>query len=71
MSKNFTLFTAHLFLPLGTVKKRMEQRRMMRRARRGRGINRKIEFSQRAHRQKRFSSVIRLPEIIKYEGLAA
>lgn len=71
VSKNFTLFTAHLFLPFETVKKRMEQRRMMRRSRRGRRINRKVEFSQRSHRPRRSSGVIRLPEIINYEGLAA
>jgi hypothetical protein len=55
-SSKFTLFTAHLFLPFEAVKKHMEQRRMMRRSRRGRRINRKVEFSLRAHRQKRFSN---------------
>ncbi|WP_019503356.1 RRXRR domain-containing protein [Pleurocapsa sp. PCC 7319] len=56
VSSKFTLFTAHVFLPFETVKNRMEQRLMMRRSRRGRRINRKVEFSQRAHRQKRFSN---------------
>ena len=35
-SAKFTLWKAHLILPLETVKKLMEQRRMMRRGRRGR-----------------------------------
>jgi hypothetical protein len=56
VSKKITWFTAHLFLPFETVKKRMEQRRMIRRSRRGRRIDRSVEFSKRAHRQRRFSN---------------
>lgn len=55
-SSKFTLFTVHLFLPFEIVRKRMDQRRMMRRSRRGRRINRSVAFSLRAHRQKRFSN---------------
>ena len=70
-SAKFTLWKAHLILPLETVKKLMEQRRMMRRGRRGRRtyqggemnlppvslrINRKVPYAQRAHRQKRFDN---------------
>lgn len=55
-SSKFTLFTAHIFLPFEIVKKRMEQRRMMRGARRGRRINRNVPFAQRAHRQERFNN---------------
>ena len=55
-SPKTTLWMAHLQLPFETVKQRMEQRRMMRRGRRGRRINRKIPYNQRAHRQARFDN---------------
>ncbi len=55
-SVKVTLWMAHLQLPFETVKQRMEQRRMMRHGRRGRRINRKIPYSQRAHRQARFNN---------------
>jgi hypothetical protein len=55
-SAKTTLWMAHLQLPFDTVKRRMEQRRRMRRGRRGRRINRKISYSQRAHRQARFDN---------------
>ncbi len=55
-SARFTLYTAHLVLPFQTVRDRMDARRLMRRGRRGRRINRKVAFSKRAHRQKRFSN---------------
>lgn len=55
-SAKVTLWMAHLQLPFDTVKGRMEQRRMMRRGRRGRRINCKVPYNQRAHRQKRFDN---------------
>lgn len=55
-SSKMTLFMAHLVLPFQSVKDRMEQRQMRRRGRRGRRINRKVPYSQRAHRQARFDN---------------
>lgn len=55
-SSRFTLFTAHLVLPFKAITKKMDGRRILRRARRGRRIDRKVAFHQRAHRQKRFSN---------------
>jgi hypothetical protein len=55
-SAKFTLYTVHLILPFQTVRDRMDARKLMRRGRRGRRINRKVEFFKRAHRQKRFNN---------------
>jgi RRXRR protein len=55
-STKYTLWLAHLQLPFKTVTERMQQRAMMRRSRRGRRINRKLLFEQRAHRKKRFDN---------------
>ncbi|MEQ8970446.1 MAG: RRXRR domain-containing protein [Coleofasciculus sp. C1-SOL-03] len=44
-SSRATLWMAHLILPFKTVKDRMEARRIIRRARRGRRINRKIPYN--------------------------
>lgn len=55
-SAKCTLFMAHLILPFPDITKKMLERLILRRARRGRRINRKVLFSQRAHRQKRFNN---------------
>jgi hypothetical protein len=55
-SAKTTLWMGHLQLPFDTVKGRMEQRRMMRRGRKGRRINRKVPYNQRAHSQARFDN---------------
>ena len=55
-SGSFTLFMAHLILPFADVTKKMTGRRILRRARRWRRINRKVTFKLRAHRQKRFDN---------------
>ncbi len=52
----FTLARFHLILPFGRVRQRMEQRRMLRRSRRSRRINRKVVFKLRNHRQVRFNN---------------
>jgi hypothetical protein len=70
-SAKCTLLQLHLVLPFGRVKKRMETRAMLRRSRRSRRINRDVPFKQRNHRQCRFDSAARLPEITLGEGLAA
>jgi len=56
VSAKATLFLAHIQLPFKSVRQRMDNRRMMRRGRRGRRINRKVSYNQRAHRQKRFDN---------------
>ena len=55
-SSKATLATFHLELPFKRVRERMDNRRLIRRARRGRRINRQVPFNLRAHRQKRFSN---------------
>jgi hypothetical protein len=55
-SAKATLFRAHLVLPFNRVRARMDQRRLLRRGRRSRRINRKVEFKLRNHRQKRFDN---------------
>ena len=56
MSKKAVLFTAHVVLPFKRVIARKQAQKILRRARRGRRINRKVSFAQRAHREKRFDN---------------
>lgn len=55
-SAKSTLFLAHLILPFSNITKKMTARRILRRTRRGRRINRHVAFKLRAHRQKRFDN---------------
>ena len=55
-STRVTLFLAHLVLPFPNITKKMTARRILRRARRGRRINRNVSYKVRAHRQKRFDN---------------
>lgn len=55
-SSKFTLFMAHIILPFKSVTQKMTTRRILRRARRGRRINRFLPYKLRSHRQKRFDN---------------
>jgi hypothetical protein len=55
-SSKATLLMLHLELPFSIVKKRMEQRAMIRRTRRCRRIKRNFVFKIRNHRQERFDN---------------
>ncbi|HAA27282.1 MAG TPA: hypothetical protein DCE56_05860 [Cyanobacteria bacterium UBA8553] len=62
-----TLLKLHLILPFPSVTKKMTARRILRRGRRGRRINRKLPYDQRCHRAKRFDNRIqkKLPPSIR------
>jgi hypothetical protein len=55
-SARATLFLAQGNLPFPSVTKKMTARRILRRARRGRRIDRHVPYKKRAHRQKRFDN---------------
>ena len=56
VSRKAVLFTAHVVLPFKRVIARKQAQKILRRARRGRRINRNLPFAQRAHRQSRFDN---------------
>ncbi|NEP12867.1 MAG: hypothetical protein F6K14_22220 [Symploca sp. SIO2C1] len=66
-SSKATLLKLHLILPFPNITKKMTGRRILRRARRGRRINRKLPYSQRCHRAKRFDNRVqkKLPPSIR------
>jgi len=66
-SSKATLLKLHLILPFPNVTKKMAARRILRRARRGRRINRKLPYEQRCHRAKRFDHRVqkKLPPSIR------
>jgi hypothetical protein len=66
-SSKATLLKLHLILPFNHVTKKMTARRILRRLRRGRRINRNLPYDQRCHRAKRFDNRVqkKLPPSIR------
>jgi hypothetical protein len=66
-SSKATLLKLHLILPFPNVTKKITARRILRRARRGRRINRRLPYDQRCHRAKRFDNRVakKLPPSIR------
>ena len=56
ISQKAVLFTANLILPFKRVVARKQAQKILRRARRGRRINRNFPISLRAHRERRFNN---------------